>query len=154
MTTRNGTKMASVIGAVCATVLTLSSSGAHAATTESDHSDTLAALKAFQAAAGPGAAVHAGNGSGSWTLSAGTGTINANRPIKADEYIRIGSQTKTFTAVVVLQLAEEGRASLDAPIDDYLPGVVTGNGYDGTRITVRHLLQHTGGLGAYSPRPG
>lgn len=154
MTTRNGTKMAAVIGAVCATVLTLSSSAAHAATTESDHSDTLAALKAFQAAAGPGAAVHAGNGSESWTLSAGTGTINANRPIKADEHIRIGSQTKTFTAVVVLQLAEEGRVVLDAPIDDYLPGVVTGNGYDGTRITVRQLLQHTGGLGAYSPSPG
>ncbi|MGW0785488.1 serine hydrolase domain-containing protein [Streptomyces sp. NPDC002913] len=154
MTTRNRTRLASVIGAVCATVLTLSSSAAHAATTESDHADTLAALKAFQAAAGPGAAVHAGNGSDSWTLSAGTGTINANRPIKADEHIRIGSQTKTFTAVVVLQLVEEGRVSLDAPIDDYLPGVVTGNGYDGTRITVRQLLQHTGGLGAYTPSPG
>ncbi|MEU2681234.1 serine hydrolase domain-containing protein [Streptomyces sp. NPDC007107] len=154
MTTRNSMKLASVIGAVCATVLTLSGPAAHAAATGSDHPDTLAALKAFQAAAGPGAAVLAGNGSESWTLSAGTGTINANRPIKADEHLRIGSQTKTFTAVVVLQLVEEGRVDLDAPIDDYLPGVVTGNGYDGTRITVRQLLQHTGGLGAYSPSPG
>ncbi|WP_030871025.1 serine hydrolase domain-containing protein [Streptomyces sp. NRRL S-37] len=154
MITRSGTKLASVIGAVCATVLTLSTPAAHAATTDTDHSATLAALKAFQAAAGPGAAVHAGNADESWTLSAGTGTVNANRPIKADEHIRIGSQTKTFTAVVVLQLAEEGRVSLDLPIDDYLPGVVTGNGYDGTRITVRHLLQHTGGLGAYTPSPG
>ncbi|TXS07889.1 hypothetical protein EAO68_38315, partial [Streptomyces sp. wa22] len=69
MNTRNGKKLASVIGAVCATVLTLSSSAAQAATAESDHSDTLAALKAFQAAAGPGAAVHAGNGSDSRCLS-------------------------------------------------------------------------------------
>ncbi|MEV6260643.1 serine hydrolase domain-containing protein [Streptomyces sp. NPDC051784] len=154
MMTRIGTRLASVIGAVCATALALSTPAAHATTTESDHSATLAALRAFQAAAGPGAGVHAGNADGSWTLSVGTGTVNANRPIKADEHFRIGSQSKTFTAVVVLQLVEEGRVTLDAPIDDYLPGVVTGNGYDGTRITVRHLLQHTGGLGAYMPSPG
>ncbi|MFE3588068.1 serine hydrolase domain-containing protein [Streptomyces niveus] len=154
MIKRNRTKLSLVVGAVCATMLTLTTPAAHAGTAEDDHTATLAALKAFQASAGPGAAIHAGGPGESWTLSAGTGTINSNRPIRSDEHFRIGSQTKTFTAVVLLQLVDEGKVSLDAPIADYLPGVVTGNGYDGTRITVRQLLQHTGGLAAYTPYPG
>ncbi|MFJ7085960.1 serine hydrolase domain-containing protein [Streptomyces griseus] len=149
---RNRAKLHAVIGAVCA--MTLSVPAAHARTAGDDHPATLAALKAFQAQAGPGAAVHAGDTDSAWTLSAGTGAINTDRPIQKDERFRIGSQTKTFTAAVVMQLVDEGRISLDAPIADHLPGVVTGNGYDGTRITVRHLLQHTSGLAAYNPYPG
>ncbi|MFI5572342.1 serine hydrolase domain-containing protein [Streptomyces sp. NPDC051740] len=149
---RNRTKLPVVVGAVCATMLTLTAPAAHARPAEDDHTATLAALKAFQADAGPGAAIHAGGAGESWTLSAGTGTFNSDRPIRSDEHFRIGSQTKTFTAAVVLQLVDEGKISLDAAIADYLPGVVTGNGYDGTRITVRQLLQHTSGLAAYVPQ--
>ncbi|MBB6171256.1 D-alanyl-D-alanine carboxypeptidase [Nocardiopsis mwathae] len=150
---RSKTKLSIIIGTVCATMLTLSGPAASAQTTEQDHPATLAALKAFQRSAGPGAAVHAGDGNDTWTLSVGTGTVNANRPIQSDEHFRIASQTKTFTAAVVLQLVDEGEVALDDPIEDYLPGVVTGDGYDGTRITVRHLLQHTGGLAPYAPHP-
>ncbi|MFD7770919.1 serine hydrolase domain-containing protein [Streptomyces sp. NPDC059787] len=150
---RNRTKLSLVAGAVCAAMLTPAAPAAHARTAEDDHTATLAALKAFQADAGPGAAIHAGGAGESWTLSAGTGTFNSDRPIRSDEHFRIGSQTKTFTAAVVLQLVDEGKISLDAAIADYLPGVVTGNGYDGTRITVRQLLQHTSGLAAYTPQP-
>lgn len=149
---RNRTKLSLVAGAVCATLLTLAAPAAHARTAEDDHTATLAALKAFQASAGPGAAIRAGDAGESWTLSAGTGTVNSVRPIQPDEHFRIGSQTKTFTAAVVLQLVDEGKVSLDAAIANYLPGVVTGNGYDGTRITVRQLLQHTSGLAAYTPQ--
>src|SRR5690349_389256 len=39
-------------------------------------------------------------------------------------YFRIGSVTKTFVATVVLQLVDEGRVRLDAPIEEYLPGLV------------------------------
>ncbi|HEX2313772.1 MAG TPA: serine hydrolase domain-containing protein, partial [Thermomonospora sp.] len=62
---------------------------------------------------------------------------------------RIGSTTKTFVAVVVLQLVAEGRLTLDDTVDRWLPGVVTGNGNDGRRVTVRHLLRHTSGLADY-----
>ncbi|MFD4336522.1 serine hydrolase domain-containing protein [Streptomyces anulatus] len=150
---RGRAKLHVVIGAVCATMLTLSGPAAHARTAGDDHPATLAALKAFQAEAGPGAAVHAGDADSTWTLSVGTGTIDTDRSIQPDEHPRIGSQTKTFTAAVVLQLIDEGKVSLDAPIADYLPGVVTGNGYGGTRITVRHLLQQTSGFAAYNPYP-
>jgi D-alanyl-D-alanine carboxypeptidase len=60
----------------------------------------------------------------------------------------IGSVTKTFVAVVVLQLAEEGRIDLDAGIAGYLPDLP---GAD--RITPRELLQHTSGLGEYLDQP-
>lgn len=110
-----------------------------------DHSGTREILGRFNGKAGPGAAVHAGDDTGSWTLSSGTAEIWQNRPITAGDHFRIGSQTKTFTAAVVLQLFDEGLVDLDAPIERYLPGVVTGN-YDGTVITVRELLDHTTGL--------
>ncbi|KUN04657.1 serine hydrolase [Streptomyces canus] len=66
-----------------------------------------------------------------------------------DGYVRIGSTTKTFVAVVLLQLAGEGRLSLDDTVDTWLPGLVRGNGNDGHRITLRQLLQHTSGLPDY-----
>lgn len=68
----------------------------------------------------------------------------------ADAYVRIGSNTKTFTAVTVLQLVGEGKVKLDAPVETYLPGLLRGDGIDGRRITVRQLLQHTSGLPEYT----
>jgi D-alanyl-D-alanine carboxypeptidase len=62
----------------------------------------------------------------------------------------MGSDTKTFISVVPLQLVGEHRLSLDDPVDRWLPGVVHGNGNDGTKITVRELLQHTSGLHNYT----
>lgn len=56
---------------------------------------------------------------------------------------RIASITKTFTAVLVLQLAEEGRIDLQQPINRYLPDY-RGPGAD--RITIHQLLNHTSGL--------
>ncbi|BFV60876.1 hypothetical protein KCMC57_up59800 [Kitasatospora sp. CMC57] len=142
-------RLSALVGAAAATVVMLTgTTTAHAA---EEHGATSAALKSLQAAAGPGAAVYAGNAAGSWTLSAGTSTINTVKPIRSDEHFRIGSQSKTFTAATVLQLVDEGKVSLDSAIDTYLPGTVTGNGYDGTRITVRQLLQHTSGVAAYDP---
>lgn len=59
---------------------------------------------------------------------------------------RIGSATKTFTATVVLQLVGEGRMSLEDTVERWLPGVVAGDGPDGSSVTVRQLLQHTSGI--------
>ncbi|GAA4055489.1 serine hydrolase domain-containing protein [Actinomadura miaoliensis] len=116
-----------------------------AAAVQTDHTATQELLDRFLLQAGPGAAVHAGNATESWTLTAGTAKTGQNRPITAADHYRIGSQTKTFTAATVLRLVDDGLVELDAPIERYLPGVVTGN-YDGGVITVRQLLQHTSGM--------
>jgi D-alanyl-D-alanine carboxypeptidase len=58
--------------------------------------------------------------------------------------------TKTFVATVVLQLAAEGRLSLNDSVQKWLPGAITGHGYDPSRITIRELLQQTSGLRDYT----
>ncbi|HEU5032251.1 MAG TPA: serine hydrolase domain-containing protein [Spirillospora sp.] len=83
---------------------------------------------------------------GTWTAASGTADRRTGRPMPADPRVRIGSITKTFTAVTVLQLAAQGRVSLDAPVARYLPGLIDANGHDGRKFTVRSLLRHTSGL--------
>ncbi|WP_033221144.1 serine hydrolase domain-containing protein [Kitasatospora phosalacinea] len=84
------------------------------------------------------------------TYTAGVGDLATGAPVPVDGQVRIGSNTKTFVAVVVLQLVAERRVDLDASVDTYLPGLVRGEGIDGRRITVRRLLQQTSGLPDYS----
>lgn len=62
----------------------------------------------------------------------------------------IGSISKSFTALSIMKLAEEGKINLDAPIADYLDAAsYLKNPSDGEKITVKQLLNHTSGLGAY-----
>ncbi|MGI5447184.1 serine hydrolase domain-containing protein [Streptomyces sp. CA-243310] len=58
---------------------------------------------------------------------------------------RIGSVTKTFSTVVLLQLVNEGKIGLDDPVNRHLPGLLPDD-----RITVRHLLTHRSGLSDYT----
>lgn len=81
---------------------------------------------------------------------AGTAELGTSTPVSKDTHFRAGSVTKTFVAATLLQLVGEGRLSLDDTVDRWLPGVVSGNGNDGTKITVRQLLQHTSGLFNYT----
>lgn len=91
-----------------------------------------------------------------WVGSAGVSELGGTAGPPAGAHFRIGSNTKTFTAALVLRLVAEGRIALDAPVAGYLPEF----GLDG-RITVRMLLQHTSGVfshtgelledGAYGP---
>ncbi|WP_159803589.1 serine hydrolase domain-containing protein [Arthrobacter zhaoguopingii] len=84
------------------------------------------------------------------TATAGTADLAADTPIPADGEVRIGSASKTFSAVVALQLVEEGLLELDRSVDTYLPGIIKGEGIDPKAITVRQLLQHTSGLPEYT----
>ncbi|RUQ97616.1 serine hydrolase domain-containing protein [Labedella endophytica] len=83
-------------------------------------------------------------------VTLGEGDITTGDSPPMDGEIRIASNTKMFTATIVMQLVEEGTVSLDEPVDTYLPGLITGDGIDGTVITVRQLLQHTSGLPEYA----
>ncbi|WP_372445906.1 serine hydrolase domain-containing protein, partial [Streptomyces beijiangensis] len=82
--------------------------------------------------------------------TAGVGDVATGAEVPRDGQVRIGSNTKVFTAVVVLQLVAERRIRLDAFVETYLPGLVRGEGNDGRRITVRQLLQQTSGLPNYT----
>ncbi|SEC82342.1 serine hydrolase domain-containing protein [Streptomyces melanosporofaciens] len=79
----------------------------------------------------------------------GEAELNTGRPVPYGAHYRAASVTKSFVATVVLQLVAEGRLSLSDPVDKWLPGVVSGNGNNGRRITVRNLLQHTSGIHNY-----
>ncbi len=78
---------------------------------------------------------------------AGLADIASKRAVDADTVFRIGSLTKIFTAILVLQLWEEGRIDLDAPAADYLRTYELVPAKAGFRpATVRHLLTHTAGI--------
>lgn len=90
-----------------------------------------------------GAQVQVTDRNGTWTARAGTARAGGGAPVPREGLFRVGSATKMFTAVVLLQLAGEGKVSLDATLDRYLPsGLVPG----AEHITVRMLLQHTSGI--------
>ncbi|MEU4431898.1 serine hydrolase domain-containing protein [Nocardia rhamnosiphila] len=78
--------------------------------------------------------------------TSGTADLTTGRPVSPDGYFRMASTSKALVATVVLQLAAEATLSLNDTVDHWLPGVVQGNGNDGNRITIRHLLQHTSGV--------
>ncbi|MFD9327146.1 serine hydrolase domain-containing protein [Streptomyces sp. NPDC060065] len=78
--------------------------------------------------------------------TSGTADLRTGRPVSSDGYFRMASTAKTLVATVVLQLEAEGVLSLDDTVDHWLPGEVRGNGNDGSRITIRQLLQHTSGI--------
>jgi peptidoglycan/LPS O-acetylase OafA/YrhL/CubicO group peptidase (beta-lactamase class C family) len=80
-----------------------------------------------------------------WQGASGEADFRADVLMEAQTPVRIGSVSKMFTAVAVLQLIEEGKLELDAPVARWLPDLLPA----GERTTVRHLLQHTSGLYDY-----
>jgi CubicO group peptidase (beta-lactamase class C family) len=82
------------------------------------------------------------------TLAAGEASKAFHAPNNIDTKFNLGSMNKMFTSTAVVRLAEQGKLSLDDPISKYvdetwLPKDVT------DKITVRHLLTHSSGLGSY-----
>src|SRR2546430_8113279 len=72
------------------------------------------------------------------------GRVDGQRPTVDTQY-RIGSITKTFVAVLVMRLRDEGKLDLNDPLDKYVPGTSLGH------LTIAQLLAHTGGLTSESP---
>lgn len=81
---------------------------------------------------------------GALVWSAGRGAVDGAEPTTDTQY-RIGSITKPFTAVLVLQLRDAGRVDLDASLDTYVDGTPFGH------ARVRELLAHAAGLAAEPP---
>ncbi|WP_105970265.1 serine hydrolase domain-containing protein [Streptomyces geranii] len=84
---------------------------------------------------------------GGETVWTGARSSVAGHAPDADVQYRIGSITKTFTAVLVMRLRDEGLLDLVDPLEKHLPGTGAGE------ATIAELLAHTGGLAAESPAP-
>jgi D-alanyl-D-alanine carboxypeptidase len=98
------------------------------------------------AAGFPAVVVHTRDGARERRVTAGVADVSTGEPARARHRFRIASNTKAFTATVLLQLVGAGRVSLSDTLAEVLPGVVHGNGYDPERITVRQLLDHSSGI--------
>lgn len=90
----------------------------------------------------PGATAYVSGPHGTWSGAAGIADVATGRPLPADARMRLESVSKAWTAVLILQLVGEGRMGLDDTVARWLPGLLP----YGDRITVRELLNHTGGL--------
>jgi CubicO group peptidase (beta-lactamase class C family) len=78
----------------------------------------------------------------------GVQDLASNRPVTADTLFRIASMSKAFTALAILKLRDEGKLSLEAPAETYVPEL-KGWRYptaDAPKITVRNLLTHSSGF--------
>lgn len=145
------------VGAMAAAVtsvgLTLPASAASTQDTtaaRAGHQATRKALESVVQDGSPGGIVLAEVGHTAWAGRAGTADLATGRKPRADDRYRVGSITKTFVATVMLQLTAEGKLSLGDTVDHWLPGLVTGNGNDGSKIKLRQLLNHTSGIYSYT----
>ena len=87
-------------------------------------------------------------GKGCYVRATGVADKTTGQPMFKDTYLRIGSETKTFTVTALLELVDEGKVGLDDPIDKYIRGVPNGD-----KITLRHLAEMRSGLFPYTSDP-
>ncbi len=102
-------------------------------------------LRSALAQGAPGAMARVEDRGTVFGAAAGVADRGTARAMGDADRFRIGSVTKTFTAVVLLQLVDEKKLKLDAPVDRYLPGLLPDD-----RITVRQVLGHRSGLYDYT----
>jgi len=93
----------------------------------------------------PGAVLLVRTPQGDFTATYGTVSPTSTTPVSVDDHIRIGSNTKTWTGTVILQLVQEGKISLDDPVSMYRPEVPNGDD-----ITIDQMLKMRSGLGNYT----
>ena len=96
----------------------------------------------------PGAVVILRTPQGEFTVTYGTTLLGATVSPRADTHFRIASNTKTMTAAVIVQLAQESKLGLGDPISKYVPGVPNGD-----NITIAELLDMRSGLYNYTDAP-
>ncbi|SMD05666.1 D-alanyl-D-alanine carboxypeptidase [Kibdelosporangium aridum] len=147
--TRCGRQIAIVaVTSALLTAGTLAAPGATAASGgELDRQALQQSLEAVREAGMYGIYSSVRNGDRTWRGASGVADIDTGRPVQPDMVHRIGSVSKTFTAVAVLQQVQRGAIELDAPVGRYLPELVPGE--RGQKITVRMLLNHTSHIAEY-----
>lgn len=129
--------------ALCLCCLVANTAGQATAPTNFDASFNQFVLDSIKAAKTPGAAIAIVKGAQViFAKGYGVTSIEAPTPITTDTLFRLGSTTKMFTAAALVQLAEQGKLKLDAPIGTYVSGLSPKL----SQVTVHQLLSHTAGL--------
>jgi len=98
-----------------------------------------------------GSVLVAENGKVLFKKGYGMANMEWDIPNTPDTKFRLGSITKQFTAMLILQLVQQGKLKLDGKITDYLPDYPRKTG---DKITIHHLLTHTSGIPGYTEFPG
>ncbi|MCG1029391.1 beta-lactamase family protein [Virgibacillus halodenitrificans] len=80
-----------------------------------------------------------------WKNVYGVRSVETGEPLQVDDQFRAGSITKTLIAVIIMQLKEEGKLSINQTINAILDGVLQQE----SSLTIKHLLNHTSGLEDY-----
>lgn len=94
----------------------------------------------------PGAVVVIRSGElGDWSSAFGYRDLEKSSAMEIGDFFRIGSNTKTMTATVILQMVDEGRLSLEDPVGKFVPGVP-----NASTATIRDLLLMRSGIPTYS----
>jgi D-alanyl-D-alanine carboxypeptidase len=160
--TRPATRTLSTVLVVAMAVGALLLAPARAAAGPSGHAGTAAPaspgidpgelqrlLDQIVAAGAPGAAARVRDDHRVTQAASGVADLRSGRPMRPGLHYRVGSVTKPFVATVVLQLVAEGRLSLSDTVDRWLPGILP----YGDQVTIRQLLNHTGGVPDYTLEP-
>ncbi|MGP0067885.1 MAG: serine hydrolase domain-containing protein [Isosphaeraceae bacterium] len=86
-----------------------------------------------------------------WSRGYGFVDLNRKTPATADTVYRVGSVSKLFTEVAIMQLVEEGKIDLDAPVRTYLPDFAPKSSFGDAPITLRQMMAHRSGLARETP---
>ena len=82
-----------------------------------------------------------------WSGGVGYSDYDDKNPVTADHLFRVGSISKTFVAMGIMQLVEEGKISLDDKVQELVPGIEIKNPWKETDpLRVKHVLEHTSGF--------
>lgn len=88
-----------------------------------------------------------------WVKSAGVSDVKSRAAVTPDTVFRIASMTKSFTAMAILKLRDEGKLSLDDPVSKYVPALadLPYPTRDSPALTIHHLLTHSEGFPEDNP---
>jgi CubicO group peptidase (beta-lactamase class C family) len=104
--------------------------------------ETVAAMERLQV---PGVALGVLYEGQEYAAGFGVTSLENPLPVTPETLFQIGSITKTFVATIAMRLVEMGKLNLDEPLRTYLPDLRLADEDTAARVTMRHLLTHTGG---------
>lgn len=115
--------------------------------------DLQQAMQSLVKAGVPGFSMAVYSEEGWWTASAGFAKLEDQTPMQSCHLQYLQSIAKTYMAVGILKLYEQGKIDLDAPMTRYLPEKYSRYIMDAEKVSVRMLLNHTSGIPEYNSAP-